>query len=242
MKPQRILLVRHGESLGNVDKRVYAKTPDYALPLTPRGRGQTKRLGKAIRRLIGKESIHFYVSPWRRTRETFMGAIGALRREQWSATEDPRLREQEFGHLRDEEARKALQHEREAYGTFYYRLEDGESGADVYDRCSGLLETVYRDFRKDDFPSNCAFIGHGLTNRILVSRWLHWTPEQFEVIANQHNCEVWVLELQPDGHYQMATALRVQPVGHRNIAVPPGYAKLMPLRKMPTARKSARKA
>ena len=149
-------------------------------------------------------------------------------------TEDPRLREQEWGHLRDAEAR-ILEHERDAYGTFYYRFEDGESGADVYDRCSGLLETVYRDFRKDTFPSNCAFIGHGLTNRLLVTRWLHWTPEQFELIANPKNCELWVLELQPDGHYRMATPLRVQPVGHQNIAVPAGYAKLMPLRKMPTA-------
>ena len=46
-----------------------------------------------------------------------------------------------------------------------------------------------------------------------------------------------MLELQPDGHYQLATPLRVQPVGHRNIAVPPGYARLMPLRKMPIAGK-----
>ena len=60
---QRILLVRHGESAGNVDKRVYATIPDYALPLTRRGHKQTKQLGKEIRRLIGKESIHFYVSP-----------------------------------------------------------------------------------------------------------------------------------------------------------------------------------
>ena len=66
-----------------------------------------------------------------------------------------------------------------------------------------------------------------------MTRWLHWTPEQFELIKNPKNCELWVMELQPDGHYQMTTPLRVEPVEHQNIAVPPGYEKLMPLRQMP---------
>jgi broad specificity phosphatase PhoE len=235
MKPKRILIARHGESVGNVNKGAYATTPDYALPLTPRGVSQAAELGTEIRRLIAGEKIRFYVSPWRRTRETFMGAVSALDANQWTAAEDPRLREQEWGHLRHEEATKILEQERDAYGTFYYRFDDGESGADVYDRCSALLETVHRDFREDTFPPNCAFIGHGLTNRLLVTRWLHWTPEQFEQIANPENCELWVMDLQADGHYQMTTPLRTEPVGHQNIAVPPGYEKLLPPPKMPTA-------
>ncbi len=162
-----------------------------------------------------------------------MGAISSLKREQWAATEDPRLREQEWGHLRTIEASKRLEKERDAFGTFYYRFKDGESGADVYDRCSALLETVYRDFRKEDFPPNCAFIGHGLTNRLLATRWLHWTPEQYEQIANPKNCELWVMSLEADGHYRMITPLRVDPVGHKNVAVPLGYEELLPLRPMP---------
>ena len=234
MKPKRILLARHGESLGNVDKNAYEVIPDYALPLTPRGSAQAENLGREIKELISGESIHFYVSPWRRTRETFMGAVSALEREQWTATEDPRLREQEWGHLRSAEATNVLDQERHKYGTFYYRFEDGESGSDVYDRCSALLETVHRDFQKDTFPVNCAFIGHGLTNRLLVTRWLHWTPEQYELLKNPENCALWVMELQEDGRYKMATRLRVEPVAHENIAVPPGYAALMPLKAMPT--------
>lgn len=234
MKPKRILLARHGESLGNVDKSAYETVPDYALPLTPRGSEQAKNLGREIKELIKGESIQFYVSPWRRTRETFMGAVSGLERKQWTATEDPRLREQEWGHLRNAEATKILDRERQAYGTFYYRFQDGESGSDVYDRCSALLETVHRDFKKDTFPENCAFIGHGLTNRLLVTRWLHWTPEQYELLKNPENCALWVMELQDDGRYKMATPMRVEEVTHGNIAVPPGYAALMPLRDMPT--------
>jgi broad specificity phosphatase PhoE len=217
----------------NVNKGVYAISLDYALPLTTRGCRQAEQLGNHIRRLIGAENIRFYISPWHRTRETFMHAVRALTPEQWTATEDPSLREQEWGHLRTEEASKILEQERDAFGTFYYRFADGESGADVYDRCSALLETVYRDFREDTFPSNCAFIGHGLTNRLLVTRWLHWPPEQFEQLANPDNCELWVMELQSKGRYEMTTALRTEPVAHRNTAVPPGYEKLMPRRNVP---------
>jgi broad specificity phosphatase PhoE len=68
MKPKRILFARHGESQGNIDQHVYAKSPDYALPLTPRGRKQAEQLGREILRLIAGERIHFSVSPWRRTR------------------------------------------------------------------------------------------------------------------------------------------------------------------------------
>jgi broad specificity phosphatase PhoE len=236
MKPKRILLARHSESIGNVDKTAYARIPDYALPLTPRGRRQSRQLGREIRKLIGKEPIHFYVSPWRRTRETLLGIVSELDRKQWTATEDPRLREQEWGHLRSTEATDIIEQEREAYGTFYYRFDDGESGADVYDRCASLLESVYRDFSQAAFPPNCAFIGHSLTNRLLVTRWMRWSPEQFEQIANPGNCELWVMPLQSDGGYQMAAPLRTEPVGHRNIAVPPGYARLMPLRPMHIAR------
>ena len=123
MKPRRILIARHGESQGNVDTGVYAIIPNYALPLTPRGRRQAAQLGREIRRLIGAEKIHFYVSPWRRTRETFMHAVSALQRKQWTATEDPRLREQEWGHLRSAEATRILEQERDAFGTFHYRFD-----------------------------------------------------------------------------------------------------------------------
>lgn len=49
MKPRRILLARHGESLGNVDKSEYAKTPDDALPLTSLGAEQARKLGRDIK-------------------------------------------------------------------------------------------------------------------------------------------------------------------------------------------------
>ena len=62
MKPSRIILVRHGESIGNVDRSVYAKIPDYKLPLTEKGKDQATNCGLVLQNLTKKEPCFFYVS------------------------------------------------------------------------------------------------------------------------------------------------------------------------------------
>ncbi|MCE5166293.1 hypothetical protein HAX54_016983, partial [Datura stramonium] len=74
--PKRIILVRHGESEGNVDKNVYATVPDHRVQLTEKGIEQAKKAGELIRGVVGKSKVYFYVSPFLRTRET-LNEIGA---------------------------------------------------------------------------------------------------------------------------------------------------------------------
>ena len=45
----RILLVRHGESLGNVDPLIDAMTADHAVPLSVRGVEQAREAGRRDR-------------------------------------------------------------------------------------------------------------------------------------------------------------------------------------------------
>ncbi|CAD2215626.1 Histidine phosphatase superfamily (branch 1), putative [Angomonas deanei] len=68
--PRRLLLVRHGESLANVDREVYSTTPDWRIPLTERGREQAYDCGRRLRQIIGDEQLYVYYSPYQRTRET----------------------------------------------------------------------------------------------------------------------------------------------------------------------------
>jgi broad specificity phosphatase PhoE len=53
MKPEHIILVRHGQSEGNVNKKLYEDTPDYTLRLTPLGREQAATAGKELAALLG---------------------------------------------------------------------------------------------------------------------------------------------------------------------------------------------
>ncbi|MDR2675738.1 MAG: histidine phosphatase family protein [Opitutaceae bacterium] len=205
MKPNHIFLIRHGESQANVDPSVYETTPDHKIELTGLGQKQAVQAGQRLRNIIkGKTAI--YCSPFQRTRQTLeylLAGFGSAKKQITRIREDPRLREQEWGHLRLLAEIGRIEKERHAFGTFYYRIPDGESGADVYDRCTGVLDSLYRDFKKPGFPPNAIIVSHGLTIRLLLMRWLHWTVEEFEEKRGPENCEIFHLLLSKNGHYRL---------------------------------------
>lgn len=207
MKPKRIILIRHGESQGNVDKTMYETTPDYKLRLTENGVNQAKVCGNTLKNLIKEDSCFFYVSPFWRTRDTFNNIKLAFENNSILSKEEPRLREQEWGHLRSVEELKKIDQQRDDYGTFYYRIPEGESGADVYDRVSDFFGTIHRDFSKPDFSENCVIVSHGMTIRIFLMKWLHWTVEEFENLRNPKNCQIIILEKQENTKYELISSL-----------------------------------
>lgn len=215
MKPKRIILIRHGESEGNLDPHVYGKTPDYALKLTPNGHLQAQQCGKQLKALIKNESAMFYVSPFWRTRETFEDIISQLQPAKVQYREEPRIREQEWGHLRNKEECDKVNTDRDAYGTFYFRIPDGESCADVYDRVTTFLETLHRDFNKSEYPENAILVTHGMTIRLFLMRWFQWSVEAFEQLSNPQNCAIIYLTLGNNGKYKLETVLKKHSVYHK---------------------------
>jgi broad specificity phosphatase PhoE len=216
MKPKNIILVRHGESQGNANKEIYKEVPDYALLLTSKGKEQAIQAGMDIRNLCGNESVKFYVSPFWRTRQTLQGILKSFPTIKFEdAYEDLRLREQEWcNKLPINGYRHDMEEERDSFGHCYYRFEGGESCADVYDRVSDFFNTLNRDFEKSNFPENCVIVGHGMTNRVFLARWLHATVEEFESWGNPKNCELKILSLQPDGKYKLVTPMRKHELRH----------------------------
>jgi broad specificity phosphatase PhoE len=209
MKPNRIILVRHGESEGNIDRNTYAEKQDYKLLLTPEGIQQAEAAGKQLKETIGDERLLFYVSPLWRTRMTFEHIARHFDEHKYRWKEDPRLREQEWGHFRDLKANVQIDDERNKFGTFYYRIKDGESCADVYDRMSDFLHSLYRDFEKPHFPPNVVIVTHGMTLRIFLMRWFRWTVEEFESLRNPRNCEIVIMELDhATGKYRIISEMK----------------------------------
>jgi len=221
-RPQRIILIRHGESMANVDRTLHHTTPDHRVPLTEKGIAQAKEAGrKLIHDLAptpcegGAEgrpdlSVKFYTSPYLRTRMTFQNLLESLQAAgltSYKNYEDPRLREQEFGNYRPPGAYENIELERDEFGTFFYRVPGGESGADVFDRLSGAMDTMHRDFNKPDFPNNMIVVSHGLTIRLFLMRWFHWTVEEFEALRNPRNCQYYVLDKMPSDKYQLITEM-----------------------------------
>ena len=135
-----------------------------------------------------------YCSPWIRARETAEHIKTVINCKKYY--EDPRLREQEWGNFREDVLTLKIRKERALFGTFFYRMPYGESGADVYDRVSTFLETMYRDFYKDCCPEHIIVVSHGLAIKAFLMRFFHWSVEQFEQMKNPENCEIIILERQ----------------------------------------------
>lgn len=212
MKPKRIIVIRHGESQGNVDLSVYKSVPDHKVTLTEKGKQEAREAGKQIQEIIGDESVCFHISPYERTRQTFRYIKESLQLNRCCCKEEPRIREQEwmnpyFHKLFGDMDLDDIWQQRDEYSTFFFRLPGGESGADVYDRITTFLETLHRDFKKEDY-SNVIVVTHGLAMRLFLMRWFHWSVEDFEELRNPQNCEFVIMELRNDGKYDLVTPLK----------------------------------
>lgn len=230
MKPYKIFFVRHGESEGNVNKEVYKDTPDYALKLTDKGKDQANLAGVILSSEIGNHKIlvgfdpkkfitnskvMFYISPFWRTRMTFLEIAKYFPNH--ILYEDPRLREQEWGQNMEtrEGYKEKIEDYRDGYGHFYYRFRDGgESCSDVYDRVSDFMNTMHRDFEKEDFPRNVVMVMHGMSIRLFIMRWFHISVEEFETWGNPRNGEIWTMQRNESGKYDLLNPIRTHTIRH----------------------------
>ncbi|KAK9721648.1 hypothetical protein K7432_003241 [Basidiobolus ranarum] len=208
-RPRKIILIRHGESVANIDKSIHRVVPDHKIRLTKKGIEQALSAGKRLsQELSPEDTIQFYVSPYLRTRETFQQLSSTLTTQAYKVFEEPRLREQDWGNFQaSTEIMKMICEEREKYGHFYYRIPNGESGADVYDRLSTFTESLHRAFNRPDFPSVLVLITHGLLARLFTMRWFRTSVEEFESQDNLRHCEFIVME-RVNHKYQLRNSLR----------------------------------
>jgi broad specificity phosphatase PhoE len=186
----RIILLRHAESLGNVDELAYTRTPDHALPLTPTGETQARAAGPTVRGLL-HGAVAAYVSPYVRAQHTL--ALLAVPAER--VVPEPRLREQDWGNLQDPVEQELEKHRRHTFGHFFYRLPHGESGADVDDRVASFLNELELRIAKDpSHPNTVLIVSHGLTMRLLCRRMFSWSIDLFESLSNPAHCAVRLLD------------------------------------------------
>ncbi|MET3805359.1 broad specificity phosphatase PhoE [Nakamurella sp. UYEF19] len=189
----RLILLRHGESIGNVDESAFCRVPDHTMELTDVGREQSREAGLRLREVIGPAPIDVFVSPYRRTWQTLelLGLQDRVRR----VREEPRLREQDWGNLQTLADQVRQRRERDAFGHFFYRLASGESGADVYDRLTGFLTGLTSPWadRADEPGRTVLLITHGLAMRLACMALMGWTVAEFEALSNPSNGDFRVL-------------------------------------------------
>ncbi|KAK3297708.1 histidine phosphatase superfamily [Chaetomium fimeti] len=220
-KPRLIILVRHAQSEGNKNRDIHQTIPDHRVKITQDGWQQAYEAGRRLRTMLREDdTLHFFTSPYRRTRETTEGILATLtsddpepspfKRDNIKVYEEPRLREQDFGNFQPCSAEmERMWQERADYGHFFYRIPNGESAADAYDRVSGFNESLWRQFGEDDFASVCVLVTHGLMSRVFLMKWYHYSVEHFEDLRNVNHCEFLIMRRNDDsGKYILENNLR----------------------------------
>ena len=158
--PDRLWIVRHGESAGNVARdaahaarlaRIDIQHRDVDVPLSPLGEEQAASLGRWFATMpAGERPNVLLVSPYLRARQTAGAIVGAggLAPDAAAPVADERLREKEFGIL-DRLTRWGIEQDhpeqaelRRLVGKFYHRPPGGESWCDVILRLRSALDTI----------------------------------------------------------------------------------------------------
>jgi 2,3-bisphosphoglycerate-dependent phosphoglycerate mutase len=206
----RIFLVRHGESVGNLNEKAYRQFGDHNVPLTEFGYRQAVEAGRTIASYLsqlprpGFRKVRIWYSPYLRTRQTKDALVEVLPGDVVGAIhEDYLLREQDFGlftEIYDQaEQKQKFPDEFEKWarlrnnsGKFYARPPDGESRADVAQRVRLFLQTVMHDVESGS--DNVVIVGHGVTNRAFEMNFLHHSVDWFERSDNPGNADVTLIE------------------------------------------------
>lgn len=202
-RPKRIILVRHGNSIANNNYDVLKHTPDNKIVLSEKGVEQAKEAGKKLKQLIGNESVKFYISPYKRTRQTYEYILESLKDNHTSYIISSDLREQEYGNLQSEMDKQF--EEQKLVGEFFYRFKDGESGADVHSRMSIFLQYLFRRILSIDYHAydNIIIVSHCLTIKYFMMNFLNLPVKEYDNLKELDNAQFWIIEKNEFGKYKV---------------------------------------
>ena len=212
--PQRMWIVRHGQSAGNLARDaaesgglplIDIATRDMDVPLSPLGEQQARALGRWIAELPPADRPSVVLcSPYVRARATAELVLQAsgIDRHTITFNADERLREKEFGildrltHLGIRQKYPELSEQRRHVGKFYFRPPGGESWCDVILRLRNLIDTVVREYRRE----SVLIVSHQvIVNcfRYLLERMDEQQILELDRAADVPNCSVTAYEFDP---------------------------------------------
>jgi 2,3-bisphosphoglycerate-dependent phosphoglycerate mutase len=223
--PNRIVLVRHAQSLLNLikgdarflpsekAKEILKRTPDHLIELTPKGIDMAKQTGKALKKHYGVFDA-VYDSGYRRavqTRVCILKAYAPYERKKMRVFSTPLIREREGGYIYNmtqtdsETAFPWLQEYWDATGPLFARPPGGESIADVYVRAYMFLDMLTQSF----CDKSVLVITHGrfiTAFRACLENWNHEQIEQCLVSNRPSNCSITTYEKTNSGTLHISRA------------------------------------
>lgn len=200
---KNIFILRHAESEGNINRKAYSERPDYAIRLTDKGLAHAKQTGEKLAEVPG--NFYMISSPYFRARQTADAIRGAIGERVGAYVESPLIREQEWNKGAPLMFDPEQESERVDIGSFYYRFNGGESCADVYKRIVLFHDKLVRPIMPEKID-NLIIVTHGMTLRVYLKYFFGWSVEQFEMMRNPKNCQIFHIERNTKTHeYELKT-------------------------------------
>lgn len=205
-----IYLIRHAQSVANLDATIYRSVADHAVPLSDRGIEQAHLAAQKLASLITLPSdapVRIWTSPYKRTRQTADALEAHLtpRFSKLDRREDILLCEQQFGlfdGIPDEQLAEKFPEEyahyslaKEHEGRFWARMPLGESRFDVAVRIHQAFSTFHRDSDRSGIR-DIIVVCHGVALRAFAMQWMHLPYEWFERQPNPKNCAIYHIRKQ----------------------------------------------
>jgi broad specificity phosphatase PhoE len=223
--PDRIWIVRHGQSAGNVARDaaeaagahwIDIATRDVDTPLSALGEQQASALGEWFARQedLARPNV-FLTSPYVRSVQSTKLILDAGKfPADARIVHDERLREKEFGIL-DRMTKfgiraqyPTLDEQRQHVGKFYFRPPGGESWCDVILRLRSVIDTLTREYR----GARVLIVAH----QVIVNcfRYLFERMTEADILALDRradvpNCGVTLYEFDPNAGERGKLVLRV---------------------------------
>ncbi|MET8875424.1 histidine phosphatase family protein [Nocardia sp. NPDC004604] len=186
----KLILVRHGETEGNVAKILDTRVP--GLPLTERGAAQAKTFGSSLSR----PPKALFCSAALRARQTagYIEAATGVPVEVLDNVHEVQVGELEGQHT--EQAHRQFQRIYRAWheGDLAERVPGGESGYDVLARFLPIIEDLRTKYLTDGSDGDIMLVNHGAAMR-LVSRTLSGVAPPFT--TNNHLDNTETIQLLP---------------------------------------------
>lgn len=185
-----LYLVRHGQTLWNVEKRMQGQ---HDSPLTETGIGQAKRVGRLLRaQIVSVENLCVVTSPLGRALQTARLICRELELDEAAIRQDDRLMEADHGDWSGLiKAEVKLQFPRELAqrreNRWDFRFPGGESYADLARRAEAWLDSLVQA------DVVVLAVTHEMMSRSLRAHYLGLDPEQTLQLAHAHD-EVFVLQ------------------------------------------------
>jgi len=195
--PKRIVLIRHGESMGNFttkDKAAYRSTPDHLVPLTDLGHSQARGAGLRLKALLADGKAKFFCSPHLRTKQTLAGVLSAIPEEQrlGAVSYDNLLREIDRGFFGEPiESVQKFADERKKHGHVHYRFPGHDSVLDVMQRVTSFLCLLHSYIREGRLGNDdtIVIVGHNCMFLQLIGRLQALTENEADSL-HMPNCAV----------------------------------------------------